>query len=62
MFLRKGLPFAPTRFGLDRLCMPCGTGRLCAMEGHHRNKVIKKFKKHPNGKKIVMLGNPDDYD
>jgi predicted protein tyrosine phosphatase len=35
---------------------------IFVMEKTHRNKVSKKFRKHLNGKRIVCLDIPDDYD
>ena len=32
------------------------------MEKAHRNKITKKFKRHLNGKRIVVLGIPDEYE
>ena len=32
------------------------------MEKSHRNKLAKKFKKHLNGKRVIVLGIPDDYE
>ena len=34
---------------------------IFAMERSHRSKITKKFKKHLNGKRMVVLGIPDDY-
>jgi predicted protein tyrosine phosphatase len=35
---------------------------IFVMEKAHRNKVSKKFKKYLNGKRMVCLDIPDDYD
>ena len=35
---------------------------IFVMENAHRNKIIKKFGKHLNGKRIVVLGIPDEYE
>ena len=35
---------------------------IFVMEKSHRNKLAKKFKKHLNGKRIIVLGIPDDYE
>jgi predicted protein tyrosine phosphatase len=35
---------------------------IFVMEKTHRNKVSKKFRKHLNGKRVVCLDIPDDYD
>ncbi len=35
---------------------------IFVMERAHRNKVTKKFKRHLNGKRIVVLGIPDEYE
>jgi predicted protein tyrosine phosphatase len=35
---------------------------IFVMEKNHRNKIMKKFKQHLNGKRIVVLGIPDDYE
>ena len=34
---------------------------IFVMERAHREKAAKKFKRHLNGKKIVVLGIPDEY-
>ena len=35
---------------------------IFVMEKAHRNKITKKFKRHLNGKRIVVLGIPDEYE
>ena len=35
---------------------------IFVMEKAHRNKLSKKFRSHLNGKRIVCLSIPDDYD
>jgi predicted protein tyrosine phosphatase len=35
---------------------------IFVMEKAHRNKLSKKYKKHLNGKRIICLDIPDDYD
>jgi predicted protein tyrosine phosphatase len=35
---------------------------IFVMEKAHRNKLSKKFKAHLNGKKIICLNIPDEYD
>ena len=35
---------------------------IFVMEKAHRNKIMKKFKRHLNGKRIVVLGIPDEYE
>lgn len=35
---------------------------IMVMERAHRNRIIKKFKNHLNGKRLVVLGIPDDYE
>jgi predicted protein tyrosine phosphatase len=35
---------------------------IFVMEKAHRNKLSKKFKNHQNGKKIICLSIPDEYD
>lgn len=35
---------------------------IFVMEKTHRNKLQKKFRSHLNGKRVVCLGIPDDYD
>lgn len=35
---------------------------IFVMEKAHRNKLTKKFKQHLHGKRIIVLGIPDDYD
>lgn len=35
---------------------------IFVMEKAHRNKLKKKFQKHLNGKRIVCLDIPDDFD
>ena len=32
------------------------------MEKSHRNKLSKKFRKHLNSKRVIVLGIPDDYE
>lgn len=32
------------------------------MEKQHRNKVGKKFRKNLNGKRVLVLNIPDDFD
>jgi predicted protein tyrosine phosphatase len=35
---------------------------IFAMERSHRNRIIKKFKSHLNGKRLVVLDIPDEYE
>jgi predicted protein tyrosine phosphatase len=35
---------------------------IFVMERAHRNKLSAKFKKHLNGKRVICLDIPDDYD
>jgi predicted protein tyrosine phosphatase len=35
---------------------------IFVMEKAHRNKLSRKFKKHLNGKRVVCLDIPDDYE
>lgn len=35
---------------------------IFVMEGTHRNKLSQKFRKHLNGKRVVCLDIPDDYE
>ena len=35
---------------------------IFVMEKSHRSKLAKKFKKHLNGKRVIVLGIPDDYE
>src|SRR5689334_18128099 len=35
---------------------------IFVMERAHRNKVTKMFRGHLNGKRIIVLGIPDDYE
>lgn len=35
---------------------------IFVMEKLHRNKLTKKFKRHLNGKRIVVLDIPDEYE
>lgn len=35
---------------------------IMVMERAHRNRIMKKFKRHLNGKRLIVLGIPDDYD
>lgn len=35
---------------------------IFVMEKRHRTKLSKKFKRHLNGKRVVCLDIPDDYD
>lgn len=35
---------------------------IMVMEAHHRSKLSQRFKAHLKGKKIIVLGIPDDYD
>ena len=35
---------------------------ILVMEQSHRNRLTKRFRKHLAGKRIVVLGIPDDYD
>ena len=35
---------------------------ILVMEQAHRNKLSKKFKAHLNGKRIICLNIPDDYE
>lgn len=34
---------------------------IVVMERAHRSKLLKKFKAHLNGQRIIVLGIPDDY-
>lgn len=34
---------------------------IFVMETAHRNKITRKFKRHLHGKRMVVLGIPDDY-
>ena len=34
---------------------------IFAMEKSHRDKIRKKFKRHLNGKRLVVLGIPNEY-
>ncbi len=35
---------------------------ILVMEKSHRTKLSKRFQKHLSGKRVVVLGIPDDYD
>ena len=35
---------------------------IFVMEKEHRNKLNRKFKRHLNGQRVIVLGIPDDYD
>jgi predicted protein tyrosine phosphatase len=35
---------------------------ILVMENSHRNKLSKKFREHLSGKRVVVLGIPDEYD
>lgn len=35
---------------------------IFVMEKRHRNLLSKKFRQHLNGKRVICLGIPDDYD
>ncbi len=35
---------------------------IFVMEKVHRSKLSKKFKSHLNGKRVIVLGIPDDYE
>lgn len=35
---------------------------IFVMEKAHRDKVAKKFKRHLNGKRVIVLGIPDEYE
>ncbi|MDM4767196.1 low molecular weight protein tyrosine phosphatase family protein [Pelomonas sp. SE-A7] len=35
---------------------------IFVMEKSHRNKIAKKFKRHLDGKRVVVLGIPDEYE
>lgn len=35
---------------------------IFVMERAHRNKLTKKFKQHLHGKRIIVLGIPDNYE
>ncbi|MBB3228857.1 putative protein tyrosine phosphatase [Luteibacter sp. Sphag1AF] len=35
---------------------------IFVMENTHRNKLAKKFRSSLNGKRVICLGIPDDYD
>lgn len=35
---------------------------IFVMERAHRNKVTRKFKRHLNGKRIIVLNIPDEYE
>ncbi len=35
---------------------------IFVMEKIHRNKLSKRFKAHLNGKQVIVLGIPDDYE
>ncbi len=35
---------------------------MFVMEKAHRNRLSKKFKRHLNGKRVICLDIPDDYD
>jgi len=36
--------------------------KIFVMEKAHRNKLSQRFKAHLNGKPVICLGIPDDYD
>ena len=35
---------------------------IFVMENEHRNKLNRKFKRHLNGQRVIVLGIPDNYD
>ena len=35
---------------------------IFVMEKTHRSKLSKKYRKHLNGQKVIVLGIPDDYE
>ncbi|MEQ8177312.1 MAG: low molecular weight protein tyrosine phosphatase family protein [Amphiplicatus sp.] len=35
---------------------------IMVMEAHHRSKLSKRFKTHLKGKRVIVLGIPDDYE
>ncbi len=35
---------------------------IFVMEKEHRSKLNRKFKRHLNGQRVIVLGIPDDYD
>lgn len=35
---------------------------IFVMERQHRNKLSRRFKKHLNGKRLIVLSIPDDYE
>ena len=35
---------------------------IFVMEKEHRNKLNRKFKRHLNGQRVIVLGIPDNYD
>ena len=35
---------------------------IFVMENEHRNKLNRKFKRHLNGQRVIVLGIPDEYD
>lgn len=35
---------------------------IFVMEKEHRNKLNRKFKRHLNGQRVIVLGIPDDYE
>lgn len=35
---------------------------ILVMEQSHRNKLTKRFREHLSGKRVVVLGIPDEYD
>ncbi len=35
---------------------------IFVMENEHRNKLNRKFKRHLNGQRVIVLGIPDNYE
>ena len=35
---------------------------IFVMENEHRNKLNRKYKRHLNGQRVIVLGIPDNYD
>lgn len=35
---------------------------IFVMEKAHRNKLSRRFRQHLNGKRVICLGIPDEYD
>ncbi len=40
----------------------CWADKIMVMENAHRDKIKKKYKKYINGKSIITLGIPDEYE